>query len=187
MTTFEKLNIDIQKESENSDSPEKIVRPLEIKEEQLNELYSFVEPFFQTESDPTQIPASSETYRRLLSIDSHCIAIRADKNDKIVSYAAVLPTTNELMTKFLKHEINEREMFNATTSSLVPESLYLMAIAVAKEYRGKGDVFGMMKEIIDHFKKLNQKINVFVWEFSEEGERFVSILEKRYGLSIDRY
>ncbi|OGG55354.1 hypothetical protein A3D62_02270 [Candidatus Kaiserbacteria bacterium RIFCSPHIGHO2_02_FULL_49_11] len=184
--SFEKFNIDVQKESEN-DSKEKSVNPVEVTEKELQNLLQFVEPFFQTESDPNQIPTTTEAYRKILSLDPHSVALRADQSGRIVSYAAVLPTTNELMNKFLNHEITEREMFEATQLQAIPESLYLMAIAVAKDFKGKGDVFGMMRDIITHFKDRNQDLKLFVWEFSEEGKRFVSLLEKRYDLSINKY
>lgn len=181
----EKFNVDVQKEAEN-DPGERIVNPVEVTEEQLSRLVKFVETFFKTGLDPAQIPATVETYRRLLELDPHCVALRADKGGNIVSYAAVLPTTDELAKKFLSHEITEREMFEATPVQTVPESLYLMAVAVAEDFRGKGDVFGMMKEIISHFKDRNPDVGLFVWEFSEEGKRFVSLLEQRYGLSVTR-
>jgi len=181
---MEKFNIDSQRESEDK---ERVVNPVEVAGERLEDLLSFIEPFFETESDPAQIPATPESYQRLLALDSHTVALRADVTGRIISYAAVLPTARDLMERFMRHEITEREMFDATNPQPIPETLYLMAVAVAPDFKGRGDVFGMMREMIDYFKQMNPNINLFVWEFSEEGKRFVSILEKRHGLSIKRY
>lgn len=183
--SFEKFNVDVQQEEQNAER-ERMVNPVEINEEQLGKLIAFVEPFFETASDPTQIPATEEAYRKLLALDSHSVELRADSSGNVVSYAAVLPTSKELMEKFLGREVTEREMFDRT-EAIHPEALYLMAVAVDKNFKGKGDVFGMMKEIIQYFQGRNPDLELFVWEFSEEGKRFVSILEHRYGVTVKRY
>lgn len=95
---------------------------------------------FGTETDETQAKPTLKTALKIISIEKNNFVCLKD-NNKIIAWSVVLPTSKESMKRFLKKEINERELFKISMSQSFFEALYLTAVIVLPKYRKKRNWF----------------------------------------------
>ncbi len=123
---------------------------------------------FANRQDMNQLDINEDVLNHLREIHSATVSEFDDGNGP-VAWLLLIPTTNELMNRFLNGEISERQLYELTPVGIKYESLYLCSAMVLEEYRRKG----IMKELISSAFKSIQKDHkiksLFVWTFSKEG------------------
>ncbi len=143
-------------------------------QEILRKIRETTERYFETAADPEQMQISEWTTKRLL--DLHPLALNVwIENGEPISWTTSIPTSRESAERFLRGEINEREL----TDDVVPheryEALYLCAAFTIPEYRGKGYATELFAEAIANIPLADDAI-IFAWIWSEEGDRLVKRL-----------
>jgi predicted GNAT family acetyltransferase len=81
----------------------------------------------------------------------------------------LFPTTNELMNRFLKNEISEKQLFELTELDINYDAIYLCSAMVLEEYRRKGIAQNLTKNAINEIRKSHPITSLFVWPFTKEG------------------
>lgn len=79
---------------------------------------------FAVKSDPSQLDVNQEVRERLLQIHPDTISAHDDGNGP-VAWVLLIPTTTDLMNRFLENEISEKEMFNLTPLNIQYDAIYL--------------------------------------------------------------
>ncbi len=153
------------------------VRNKNMDEKVLDKMLNIAERFFGTASDPNQMPITRESFYKLQQLHPKTVVYRLD-NGEPISWVVVLPTQTELMEKFLKREINERELLDLTKSQDEYEALYLCAAFTIPEYRRKGYAVEMFKEAIKDIPH-TKDVKLFAWPFSQEGKALAEKLSAR--------
>ena len=100
-------------------------------------------------------------------------------------WVLIIPTVNELMEKFIRAEISEQELFDATKPGMKYDCIYLCSATVLPEYRRKGMA---LKMTVDAVKKIMQDFPIrklFVWPFSEEGKKLAQRVGEECGLKVE--
>jgi ribosomal protein S18 acetylase RimI-like enzyme len=123
---------------------------------------------FTSRSDPNQLDVNPEVLDHLRAIHPATVSQYDDGNGP-VAWILLIPTTMELMNRFLKNEISEKELYELTPLHTTYEALYLCSAMVLEEYRRKGIA---KKLTLDSIKKIREDHPVkalFVWTFSQEG------------------
>jgi GNAT superfamily N-acetyltransferase len=87
-----------------------------------------------------------------------------------VAWLLVIPTTSDLMNRFLAKEITEKELFNLAPPDTAYEALYLCSALVLEEYRRKGIIKQLALKAIEDIRKDHPLKCLFVWAFSKEGD-----------------
>jgi len=141
------------------------------------------ESFFGTNDDPTQIKISVEAFEKFKSISPDSILYEIDEKGEPISWVANLPTTKELMNKFLNGEINERELMDLTTSQGRYSAVYLCAAFTLPEHRRKKLASKLMNESISRIP-LIENFDLFSWSVSPEGLSMVKNMEREIGKII---
>jgi len=100
-------------------------------------MIQLAEEFFETKSDPSQISVDENVRALLYKIHPATMGQRATKKGP-VAWTIVIPTTNEVMKKFLKKGLNEQELLDNTPFGVPYDAIYLCSALVLPEYRGKG-------------------------------------------------
>jgi len=139
--------------------------------------------FFGTNDDPTQIKISVEAFEKFKSLSPDTILYEVDESGEPISWIANLPTTKELMKKFLSNEITEKELMDATKPQDKYSAVYLCAAFTLPEYRRKGFVRKLMMESINRIP-LTEDFELFAWSVSPEGLDVVRNIEKETGRII---
>lgn len=140
-----------------------------MNQEAFDKVLKISEEFFGTKSDPDQMPINQVSANKLSSIHSDTVQYKFDESNNPIAWSVVVPTSIETMNRFLKKEISEKELLDIAAQEKKFEALYLCAVFVLPEYRGKG----YAKELIlESIKKLSagKNLPLYCWIYSKEGE-----------------
>jgi hypothetical protein len=149
----------------------------------LDRMIALAEEFFETKSDPDQISVTQDVMEQLRSIHPATMSER-DNGDGPVAWVIVIPTTHAVMDRFMKKEITEQELLDLTTPGARYEAIYLCSALVLPEERGKGIALELTTNAIESIRKSHPIKQLFVWAFSEEGERLAREAAKRMSLPL---
>lgn len=152
-------------------------------ESNYQRLVRLAEEVFAVKDDPEQLDVDQEVIQRLQKIHPSTISEYYDGKGP-VAWLLLIPTTQELMEKFLRKEISEREMFNLTPEDSVYDSIYLCSALVLDEYRRKGIVKQLALKAIENIRKDHPVRSLFVWPFSREGDLAAENIAGMIGLPL---
>lgn len=132
-------------------------------------MIQLAEDIFAYKSDPNQLDVDQEVIEKLHRIHPATLS-EYDDGDGPVAWVLLIPTTLDLMHKFLEHKISEKELFDLTSEDTVYDALYLCSALVLEEYRRKGLTKQLSLTAIEKIRKDHPLKALFVWAFSKEGD-----------------
>lgn len=135
----------------------------------LQRMLQLAEDVFATKSDPNQLDVDQEVIERLQRIHPSSVLEQNDA-DGPIAWVILIPTTLDLMNRFLEHKISEKELFALTPLDIKYEALYLCSAMVLEEYRRKGIAKQLVLNAIENIRNNNPLKALFVWAFSKEGD-----------------
>jgi len=124
---------------------------------------------FSVKSDPVQLDVNQEVLERLKKIHPATISEFDDGNGP-VAWVLLIPTTIELMYRFLENEISEKELFELTPTDTTYDAIYLCSALVLEEHRRKGITKQLVINAIEIICRDHPVKALFVWAFSKEGD-----------------
>jgi len=127
------------------------------------------EEVFATKNDPEQLDVNQEVIERLQRMHPLTV-MEYDEGNGPIAWVLVIPSTLELMKRFLDREITERELFELTPEDSVYDALYLCSALVLYEYRRKGITKKLSVNAIEQIRRDHPLKALFVWAFSNEGD-----------------
>jgi len=148
-------------------------------------MLQLAEDVFATRTDPNQLAVDDEVIKRLQSIHSATLSEFDDGNGP-VAWILSIPTTTDLMTKFLQKDISEKELYELTPINGPYEAIYLCSALVLEEYRCKGIAKQLTTEAIENIKKDHPIKVLFVWAFSKEGASLAEKVAVETGLPLKK-
>lgn len=146
-------------------------------------MIQLAEDVFAVRNDPDQIDVNEDVLERLRSIHPSTVSEYNEGNGP-AAWLLVIPTTTELMLRFLEHKISERELFDLTPLHSKYESLYLCSAMVLEEYRRKGITKRLALRAIEEIRKDHPLKAMFVWSFTEEGDVAADTIAKAVKLPL---
>jgi hypothetical protein len=152
----------------------------------LNTILEISEEFFHTKDDPTQIPTTMEASKKILDLYPGAFSYKME-NGTPVSWVIVIPTQKEIAEKFLRGELNERELLENTKKEDVYDALYLQIAFTLPEFRGKGFPICLFKKAIAKAPISNDAM-FFAWAYSKEGKALIqktsAVLQKKIHIKV---
>ena len=131
-------------------------------------LIQLADEVFAVKSDPSQLDVNPEVRERLQQIHPSTISAFDDGNGP-VAWVLLIPTSLELMHRFVEELITEKELFELTPLNVKYEAIYLCSALVLDEYRRKGITKQLALDAIENIRKDHPLKGAFVWAFSPEG------------------
>ena len=135
----------------------------------LERLIQLADEVFSVKSDPSQLNVNQGVRKRLLKIHPSTLSEYNEGNGP-AAWLLLIPTTIELMNKFLLQQISEKELFEQTPLNTTYEAIYLCSALVLEEYRRKGITQKLALSAIESIRKTHPLKAAFVWAFSPEGD-----------------
>jgi len=132
-------------------------------------LVQLADEVFAVKSDPSQLDVNPEVLERLQKMHPATVSAFDDGNGP-VAWVLLIPTTLDLMNRFLVKEISEKELFNLTQLNIKYDAIYLCSALVLEEYRRKGITKNLAMSAIDVILNDHPLKAAFVWAFSPEGD-----------------
>lgn len=123
---------------------------------------------FATKNDPDQLDVNEEVLAHLQEIHPATVSEQDDGNGP-VAWVILIPTTTELMTRFVRGEISEKELYDLTPLNTIYQAVYLCSAMVLEEYRRQGIAKRLVLEALEAIRKDHPISALFVWTFSREG------------------
>ncbi len=146
-------------------------------------LIKLAEETFAVKSDPNQLNVNQEIIERLLKLHPATVSEFSDENGP-VAWLLVIPTSLELMNRFLAKDISEKQLFEMTKPGTAYEALYLCSALVLEEYRRKGIIKRLALKAIEEIRREHALKAMFVWAFSKEGDMAAEALARLTGLPL---
>lgn len=146
----------------------------------LKQIFRLAEAVFGTTTDPDQIPPTPEYRAKVDRLHPESTAYRVDDSGNVISFVFVVPTTKEIMERFLKGEITERAILDLTQPQATYSALYLCAVYVNPQHRRQGLATAMFREVLGKLP-LSNDVTLFFWPFTEEGEQLARALVQKTG------
>lgn len=132
-------------------------------------LINLADKVFAVKTDPNQLDVDQDVIEKLRKMHPATLSEYDDGNGP-VAWILVIPTTTDLMNRFLEHEISEKELFELTPTDAVYDALYLCSALVLEEYRRKGIAGNLSVKAIESIRKKHPLKALFIWAFSKEGD-----------------
>jgi hypothetical protein len=149
----------------------------------LQRLIELADRVFAVKNDPNQLDVRPEVIERLKLMHPSTVSEYDDGNGP-AAWVLVIPTTTELMNRFLECEISEKELFYLTPLHVKYEALYLCSALVLEEYRRKGIVKDLVLKAIKNMQKDHTLKSLFVWPFSKEGDLTAATIARMSSLPL---
>jgi predicted GNAT family acetyltransferase len=151
--------------------------------ENLERMIKLAEEFFKTKNDPDQISINKRSMARLGRIHPSTMTERKNKKGPI-AWMLVIPTTHNLMNKFVAKEITEQQLLYKTPLRTTYDALYLCSALVLPEQRGKGFAKRLAMKTVKSIKRQHRIKYLFYWAFSVEGKRLAKSIAKACDLPL---
>ena len=146
-------------------------------------LIALADEVFAVRKDPEQLDVNENVMEKLNEIHPATLSDK-DFGEGPILWILLIPTTVTLMNQFLKHEINEKQLYELTNPGQIYEAVYLCSALVLEEYRNKG----YAKEVTLHAIKEIQKDHpikaLFYWPFTEGGMHAARSIAKELELPL---
>ena len=146
-------------------------------------MIQLAEDVFAAREDPDQLHVNPVVMSRLMEIHPSTI-MEYNEGNGPVAWVLVIPTTTELMHRFLRNEISESELFAQTPVRAKYEALYLCSALVLGEYRRKGITRSLITKAITNISQDHPLKSLFVWPFTDEGEKTAEMIASQVSLPL---
>jgi GNAT superfamily N-acetyltransferase len=146
-------------------------------------LIQLADEVFAVKSDPSQLDVNAQVMERLQLIHPATISAHDDGNGPL-AWVLLIPTTLELMNRFIEQQITEKELFELTPLYVSYEAIYLCSALVLDEYRRKGIAKKLALDAIELIRKDHPLKAAFVWAFSPEGDLAAETIARLAELSL---
>ena len=134
----------------------------------LERMIHLADEVFASKNDPDQLDVNPSVLEHLQQIHPSTVC-QLDEGHGPVAWILLIPTTSDLMNRFLNHEISEKELYEQTTLNTSYDALYLCSAMVLDEFRRKGIARRLTVEAVEKIREDHPIKSLFVWTFSREG------------------
>ncbi len=135
----------------------------------VERLIELADHVFAVKNDPDQLDVDWKVLNKLREIHPATIS-ELDEGMGPVAWVLLIPTTQELMEKFLAKVISENQLYEMTPIGASYDAIYLCSALVLEEYRRKGIAKQLALKAIEDIRKDHPIKALFVWSFTKEGE-----------------
>jgi hypothetical protein len=135
----------------------------------LERMLKLVDEVFDVKNDPGQLDVDQDVIDHLIQLHPSTVSEYDDGNGP-VAWILLIPTSLELMNKFISKEISENELYELTPLNGKYEAIYLCSGVVLEEYRRKGIAKRLTLSAIENIKKDHPVKALFAWSFTKEGD-----------------
>ena len=138
---------------------------------------------FSSRTDPDQLNVDENVMEHLQLIHPDTISEYDDGNGP-VCWILCIPTTLDLMTRFIDQKISEKVLYELTPLNTKYEAIYLCSALLLEEFRDKGIAQNLTIKAIESIKIDHSIKALFFWAFSKEGEKLAEKVSGLIGLPL---
>jgi hypothetical protein len=151
----------------------------------LERMIALAEEFFGAKNDPEQLAVDEQVMQQLKALHPATLG-ELTAGDGPVAWMLVIPTTRDVMERFLNKEIGERTLLESTDPGGHYDALYLCSALVLPEHRGRGVAKDLAVRAVRAIQQDHPIGRLFYWAFSAEGEKLAGAVARDAGLPLFR-
>lgn len=144
------------------------VKTIRMPQTNFDRMIQLAEDVFATRNDPSQLAVDDAVLKHLQQLHPASVAEESDAQGPI-AWVLVIPTTHELMNKFLEGKLSEMELYHQTPLKAIYDAIYLCSALVLQEHRRKGITKQLTVKAIRAIQQDHPIASLFVWTFTEQG------------------
>lgn len=141
------------------------------------------EDFFSVKNDPSQLDVNQEVIEKLEGLHPDTLSEEVEGDGPVV-WILLIPTSLDTMHQFLNQEITESQLLGRSKPGDVFEAVYLCSALVLPEFRRQGRAERVASEAIRSIRSQHPVNSLYVWAFSEDGERLAQRIADKAGLPL---
>lgn len=149
-------------------------------------MIQLAEDTFATKNDPDQLDVNEEVLEHLKQIDPSTVS-EYDDGKGPAAWILLIPTTTDLMNRFLENKISEKELYELTPLKVTYDALYLCSAMVLDEYRRKGIARKLTLKAVEEICKTHPIKALFTWAFTKEGDMAAEELARVTSLPLNKH
>lgn len=149
----------------------------------LDRLIQLANDVFDVKSDPEQLDVDETIINCIQAIHPASVSEYSDDKGPAV-WVLLIPTTTEIMNKFITKTITEKQLLDLTPTNFKYEALYLCSALTLPEYRNKGITKKLTLNAIETIRKTHPIKNLFVWAFTKEGDLLANAVSDSTSLPL---
>lgn len=149
----------------------------------LQRMIELADEVFSAHNDPAQLDVDKDVMNQLGRIHPATLSEYEVENGPVV-WILLIPTTIDLMRKFVAEEISEKELLDQTPTGAKYEAIYLCSALVLPEYRRKGLATKVGMKAIEDIRADHPIKYLFTWNFSKEGGDLADLAAQHEGLPL---
>jgi ribosomal protein S18 acetylase RimI-like enzyme len=139
-----------------------------MKESNFERMLKLVDEFFDVKNDPDQLAVTPAVLEKLKAMDPSA-TVEVENEDGPIAWILLVPTTGELMKRFLGGSLSEQRLFDQSPVGARYEAVYLCSAVVLPEFRRKGIAREATSRAIKEISCRHPITSLFLWAFSEAG------------------
>ena len=149
----------------------------------LKRMLQLVTEFFDVRNDPDQLNVDDEVMEKLYQLHPATMSQVANEDGPIL-WLLLIPTTENIMKRFLAEELSEKQLFEETQPGMAYDAIYLCSASVLPEFRRQGTAKRTCIEAINSIRKGHSIKSLFYWPFSADGKLLAEAIAKEVGLPL---
>jgi hypothetical protein len=148
-------------------------------------MFAIIDEVFSTRNDPSQLQVDEEVMKKLAAIHPSTMGEVADEKGPLI-WVLLIPTSIQVMDEFISGKISEREILEKTQPGQNYDCIYLCSVSTLKEMREKGETKKLCLDQIKSICKDHPVKYLYVWAFSDAGERLAESLSAASGIELKK-
>jgi len=143
----------------------------------FEKMLRLAEEFFSVKNDPSQLNVTPGVIEKLKRIHPATLSDHSTDDGPVV-WILVIPTTGDLMRRFLDGEVDEPALLDLTPVPGSYDALYLCSALVLPDYRNRGLALRVSAAAVESVRRDHPIATLFYWAFSEEGKRLAEAVSR---------
>ncbi len=149
----------------------------------LERMIRLADEFFAAKNDPAQISVTEEVMKRLRAVHPASLSEHDDGHGP-VAWVLPIPSTRDLMNRFIARQMTERELLEQTPLRGKYDAVYLCSALVLPEQRRQGLAKKLTSDAIRAIAMDHPVKQLFDWAFSREGEALATAVAHECDLAL---
>ena len=134
----------------------------------IERMIRLAEESFHASEDPSVVGVTDVMIDRLRRMHPSTVSEECDEAGPI-AWVLLLPTTHELIARFLAKSLTERQLFEATPDDATYDVVYMSSALVLPEYQRRGIARRLIIDAVRSIGKDHPIRELAFWPFSAEG------------------
>ena len=142
-----------------------------------------IDEVFDMRNDAAQLQVDESVIEKLQRMHPATLSEYNEGNGPLI-WILLIPTTQELMNRFVNGDITEQQLFDSTEPGMNYDAIYLCSASALPEVRGKGFSKKLTIDAINSIRSQHAIKALFTWPFTDDGDALAESIARETKLPL---